>query len=219
MRALTVSQSLPRGRYRIDVRAVSADGTKGYWSYPVLHDSNPSPVLTPVSWRINAAPLLQWTSVAGALAYDVVVWDLASNRTVFVARGIESTSQTVSTLLPGNYAWWVIPIGHDGIRGKWSTPDIFHIVAPPMIIVRGPGYQFGFSPVLIEWSAVYGADHYDLWLSDSSRTFVIRKPLVQQTTFTLTQILPRAYYHSWVRAVDSAGVSGPWSKPEGFVIY
>ncbi len=216
---LNLEQSLPLGRYQIDVRAVSADGTEGFWSGARSYESRPKLILVPISPTVNTTPTLQWNSLPGAVSYDVVVRSPTTHRVEYTVRGLESTSFTSPRLALGNYELWVIANGMNGLRSAWATEE-FQIIAPPrpVLNIDFPGFQYGVTGYPISWSAVAGTDHYDLWIADRSLRNGVRELNVTSTAYTLNTILPRAVYIVWVRAVYSDGTFSPWSIPGSFEI-
>ncbi len=218
---LNLEQSLPLGRYEAEVRAVSADGTDGFWSVARPYVSLPSLILVPILPTVNTTPTLQWNSMPGAVSYDVVVRTQITHRVAYTVRGLESTSYTSPKLSLGNYELWVIANGMNGLRSAWASEG-FKVIAPPrpVLTVGGPGYAygdpFGFP---ISWIGVAGADHYDLWITDEFGRNVVRELNVSSTAYSLNAILPRAMYRIWVRAVYTDATFSPWSIPETFQVY
>lgn len=216
---LNLEQSLPLGRYQIDVRAVSADGTEGFWSDARSYESLPSLILVPISPTVNTTPTLQWNSIPGAVSYDVIVRNPTTHRVEYTVRGLASTSCIPSRLALGSHELWVIANGMNGLRSAWATEE-FQIIAPPrpVLNIDFPGFQYGVTGYPISWSAVAGTDHYDLWIADRSLRNGVRELNVTSTAYTLNTILPRAVYIVWVRAVYSDGTFSPWSIPGSFEI-
>lgn len=218
---LNLEQSLPLGRYEVEVRAVSADGTDGFWSVARPYSSLPSPILVPISETVNTTPTLQWSSMPGAISYDVVVRRQIRHRVEYTLRGLESTSYTSPKLSLGNYELWVIANGMNGLRSAWASEE-FKVIAPPrpVLTVGGPGYAYGdLGGFPISWIGVAGADHYDLWIKDEFGRNIVRELNVPSTAYTLNLIIPRAMYRIWVRAVYTDGTFSPWSVPESFQVY
>ena len=218
---LNLEQSLPLGRYEAEVRAVSADGTDGFWSVARPYVSLPSLILVPILPTVNTTPTLQWNTMPGAVSYDVVVRTQITHRVAYTVRGLESTSYTSPKLSLGNYELWVIANGMNGLRSAWASEE-FKVVAPPrpILTVGGPGYAYGDPGGFpISWIGVAGADHYDLWITDEFGRNVVRELNVPSTAYSLNAILTRAMYRIWVRAVYTDATFSPWSIPETFQVY
>ena len=218
---LNLEQSLPLGRYGVEVRAVSADGTEGFWSVAPSYESLPKPILVPISPAVNTTPTLQWNSIPGAVSYDVIVRTATTHRVEYTVRGLEATSYTSPKLSLGIYELWVIANGMNGLRSAWASEE-FQVIAPPrpVLTVGGPGYAYGdTSGFPISWIGVAGADHYDLWITDEFGRDIVRELNVPSTAYRLTLIIPRAMYRIWVRAAYSDGTFSPWSIPASFEVY
>jgi hypothetical protein len=83
------------------------------------------------------------------------------------------------------------------------------LTAPALI---GPSGTVTTSAPVLSWNAVAGADHYDVYLLDMQTRTVTRDKNVFDTSWTVSPHLVRGHsYEWWVRAVDGAGSTGPWS--------
>jgi hypothetical protein len=92
------------------------------------------------------------------------------------------------------------------------------LVAPALITPGGPTSD---SQPPFAWSAVSGADHYDLSINDNTtgQIQVVRAQNVPSTLFS--PAAPFSLGHSytwWVRAISATGVAGPWSAGSDFSI-
>lgn len=208
------------GRYEINVRAISPDGTLGLWGNPgQTYVSVPIPSLVPIPSTFNATPEFQWNPVGDALSYDVVVRNQTTHSVEFEVKGVETTSYTSKKLAVGNYAFWVIAYGANGIRSEWASEE-FEIKAPPkpVLLVGGPGFEAGTTGFRIDWTFAATADHFDLWISNSRGVLAVRDINVPTTSYRLTSLLPEDMYYVWVRAVYADGTMSLWSTPESFQV-
>jgi len=209
------------GRYEISVRAISSDGTLGLWgNMAQTYISVPIPNLVPFSSTSSATPLFQWNAVGDAVSYDVVVRNQTTHSVQFTAREVKATNYISQTLAVGNYELWVIANGQNGARSEWASQQ-FETKAPPKprLLIGGPGIQAGTTGYVIDWIFPATADHFDLWISNSRGVLAIRDMNVPATSYTLSSLLPKDYFHVWVRAVYADGTTSPWSNSESFVVY
>jgi hypothetical protein len=66
------------------------------------------------------------------------------------------------------------------------------------------------------WNPVAGADHYDVWVDDTTslQSQILRNTNVTSTSWTPTTALtPGHSYRWWVRALSTSGGSSAWSAP------
>ena len=204
--SFTPTTALPLGTYQIQVRGVYANGTEGHWSGPVLKSSQPVPQTIPVPSAFLQTPTLQWNPVTNAESYEVTLWNRDTRRNVFERRTVTTPSLTTETLPAGNYRWWVVAIGPQGLRSTWSSASDFQI---------GGATAF-FTPTIstegqLDWTTVVDADHYDLWINDDHGVTILRHQSFQGTQFIPENPFAAGQYRAWVRAVSATGKIGPWS--------
>lgn len=128
-----------------------------------------------------------------------------------------STGYTVFDLARDTVYYWRINFSLGGQTSEWSPiwnfrttnreiPPVPTLISPPNGTTDVPR-----SPTLV-WSAVDGADSYDLKIG----SFLIYK--IQDTSITIGEeyLSPAdSHYFFWVRSRNSAGVSG-WSEMREF---
>ncbi|HWY85599.1 MAG TPA: hypothetical protein VNX28_02690 [Gemmataceae bacterium] len=220
----TPSTALTPGHsYRWWVRAVDSTNTNdGPWSasanVAVAPFAQPA-LIGPSGPVITGAPTFTWNAVVGADHYDVWVDDTTTGRSaVFRDQDVVGTSWSPATpLKPGdNYRWWVRAVDTSSSNfGAWSTAlnvSVTPLAAPVLI---GPsGSVAGVEPTFT-WNAVAGADHYDVWVDDTTtgRSAVFRNQDVVGPSWTPpTPLNSGDKYRLWVRAVDSSSTNfGAWS--------
>ena len=153
--------------------------------------------------------------MAGADFYDVWVADLSTNQSqVLRNTHVIGTSWTpASQLSPGHqYQWWVRAVSNNGDASGWGTTSKFtvaYLAAPAPINPSGVVYP-GFS-----WSAVTGADYYDLWVTDLTTgvSQLLRNTHIAATSFTPVTPLPAGHaFQWWVRALSNNGDYSSWSS-------
>ncbi len=210
----------PIGRLTISVRAISTDGTESNWSQPLSYIGQPSSrILSPTASTMETSPDFQWSPVAGAVSYDLVVRNVDKRSVQFTVRAIAATKYTPSALPLGNYELWVIANGANKLRGTWSS-QTFQIVGPPKPDPHTlyPYYYYGVPLDLALWLPLSGADHYEVLISNPQDIAAVRDVNVRQTFYTLSTVIARGSYRVRVRADYSDATMSPWSDPEWFTV-
>jgi hypothetical protein len=220
----------PGHSYRWWVRAIDKSGTNdGAWSaatdfwvtflaWPVLAG--------PIGATTNDLPTLTWNAVAGADHYRVSVSDLTTGQAaVLQNQFVPGTSWTLTTSLrPGHtYRWWVQAVdGTSTATSPWSTPLDFTVSPLSAPTPLGPSATVASALPAFSWTAVAGADHYDIWIDDltTGQIAVQRNRNVAGTTWTTTTALtPGDSYRWWVKGIDSTNTAvGPWSRFLDFTV-
>jgi len=138
-----------------------------------------------------------------------------------------------SVTVPAGASSASFPVATSGVAGEATVPieALLHLTASGALTVTGapptPGTPSLLSPangatrvaqpVTLDWSDVAHAATYLVQLDDSS-TFsspLVREGSVAASRYTTTGLAARR--HFWrVRAVNSAGVAGPWSATRRF---
>jgi hypothetical protein len=117
--------------------------------------------------------------------------------------------------------WWVRAVGSGGSASPWSAAVSFAIASLGVPTPAGPtGLITGAQPTF-SWSAVAGADHYDVWVNDTTtgQSQVLRNQDVTATAWTPpTSLAQGDGYVWWVRAVGSGGSVSQWSAGQSFTI-
>jgi predicted phage tail protein len=120
----TPTKPLPLGEYEVTIRAISFLGDITDWSDPVSFIGGASPVISsPVNNSTTSGkPLIVWSAVEGANAYNVRIVNLANNSSVVLTGNLTGTSFTPSTsLAAGKYRIWVRAVSAQGHTSNWST--------------------------------------------------------------------------------------------------
>lgn len=214
----TPSTDLPLGRYRVWVRGIGAVGV-AQWSTLMDFDvQTPATLTSPVLPIFNRRPSFTWTSVPGALSYDVYVKSMNSGGVVHYPRGISATTWTPPVnLADGPYRWWVQAVGTNGFRSAWSTP--IDIYVGGRTTVTGPtGNSVAANPIFT-WQQVEGTARYELWVANASTLVrVIHQTSLTSAGYSSNNSLGRGTYRVWVRAVSTSGELAIWSAPLDFTV-
>jgi hypothetical protein len=231
----TPKASLHRGdTYRIWVRAFDSAGNASAWS--AAKDFSIAPLATPTLGSphdtfnpvgvttTGPKPTFAWNAVAGASAYDLWVDDLTTGQSqVLRNMNITGTSYLPPQALAAghNYRSWVRALDNLGDASAWSTPLDFTACALNAPVLGTPaGAYIGIALPVFTWSAVPGAGHYEIWVTQPN--LPADKPLFGATVSSptwaaLSGLMVNQPYLWWVRAFDNAGNAGAWSIASEFV--
>lgn len=210
---------LPLGTYLAWVRGVNSVDFPGTWSPAARFTIATTPtLLTPLTPTFDTTPTFTWTAVPSADLYDLWVRNVTTGQDQVIRQpALTELTYTPTTPLPeGSYLWWVRGISNAGPAGNWAGGR-FSIGGIPELTT--PAGSTSDSTPLFQWSAVDGAQHYDLWVDRiGGPAQVIRQPALLTNSFTPTTSLAAGSYRFWVRALSTTGVWSLWSKPLDFTI-
>jgi len=170
----------------------------------------------------HALPTFTWPTLSGADHYDLWVNDTTTGQTQVVRnQNVQGTTFTPSAnLVAGHfYQWWVRSIAVDGTPSPWSEAITFNLVLLPGPTLGFPSGQINNALPTFTWNTVSGADHYDLWVDDTTtgQTQILRNQKIQGTSYTAAApFIVGHSYQWWVRAISNVGSQGSWSNPSTF---
>lgn len=211
----TAPSELNIGGYRVRVRAVEAvTGQVGDWSPYQLFDVGTAPVVTaPTGIIVDATPTITWEAVSGAATYDVRVSDITGNvLPLQTISGLTSLSYDFNQVLPlGEYTVEVRGVTAQNFNGEWSAPETFFVQIPSNV-TQPIGPEPDSTPT-IAWTAVNGADNYDVEIVNATTSQVVLLTTgLTNTQYTVPagQALPLGNYEIRIRAnnVPSTGSTG-----------
>ncbi|WP_170219438.1 Ig-like domain-containing protein [Nocardioides litoris] len=205
------------------VRAVGSDRSGSAWSTDELTVARtPTPTLTaptdgaPLP-QPDEPPLLQWTTVPGAVRYVVQLDD-----EIGFAGAKEYDTQAGSMVVadplsPGkDYFWRVKAVRSTGIESAFSAARSFSVGALATPEIVSPAAGADLTDVVLDWRPVAGARYYDLEVS-TDRDFA--GIVDTRSKMTGTRYSPVVTYDNndqyfWrVRAVSSdASVKSAWTS-------
>ncbi len=227
----TPSVSLHAGdNFEWAVRALDATGTiSSAFTAPLdfTVQQLPAPALNAPSGVVTTAePTFSWTAVANAGHYDVWVDNLTTGQSsVLRNTNIAGTSWSPTTPLAGGntYRWWVRAIDSTGTNmGLWGGSMDFSVAALSQPVLSAPAGTTASDTPTFTWTAVGGADHYDLWVDDvtAGKTGSVRNQAILGNSWTATTAFqPGHTFRCWVRALDSTSTNaGPWSSAVNFTV-
>ena len=180
-----------------------------------------APTLISPSGTIAAdddTPTFTWSSVLGADHYYLYVVDDVTGAVLINNPNINGTLFTAITpFTPGHsITWYVAAVSTNGLASTYSPGGMNTPVAPldaPTLIGPAAGLITavdGYDRPTFTWSSVTGADHYYLYIVDTTTGMVaINNPNVIGATFTLSaaQALTPGHTFTWyVGAISTNGL-------------
>lgn len=223
--SFTPTTPLGTGNYRFWVRANNDAGSSGAWStggdftvdvaLPAVPTFNSPSAGTTSNNQVSYS----WNAVSGATRYELWVTNASTGALVTRQENLTATSfSTGSPLAAGGYVAWIRSFDSTGGTRGWSPALNFSVALPAVPTLIGPtGTQSNGTPTFT-WSAVSGADKYDLYVANAQGAVVIRQQTLTGTTYTPTTALPRGSYTAWIRSLSSLGESAGWSIAQTFAV-
>jgi hypothetical protein len=203
------------------VRAVDAHGYNGQWSTPqtfTVYTLAASVVLSPAG-SSGTLPTFSWNPITGANHYDIWVQNMTTGQVLRNQNIAGTTYVPTSPLTPGDsYQWWVRGVDSVGNPGPWGSAQNFvaYVLAAPSLM--NPSGSSTTLPTF-SWSAVTGADHYDIWVQDIKTGVILRDTNVPGAAWTPANPLNQGdTYHWWVRAMSKSGLGSAWSPYLSFSV-
>ncbi len=176
----------------------------------------------------TATPTIQWSSVAGAVAYVLTLTDLTAGSAPVTIPNIAGTAYTPGTsLVDGHtYQWSVATVDAWGDAGTSSANQTFKIALPPPPVTApnpaAPSGTVATTLPALRWSAVAGASSYGISIVDHTAgagSSVVPLAKVAGTSYVVTAPLLVGHTYTWqVLAYDAAGNPSGWSAPLQFTV-
>jgi hypothetical protein len=216
----TLETPLPLGTYLGWVQGINAVDFRGTWSDATRFTvATPPTLLTPRTPTFDATPTFNWTAVEGADRYDLWVRNLTTGQDQVIREtDLLTTTYTPTADLPqATYLWWVQARSTiTGAAGSWGGGRFSVGGVPDML---APGGSTSDRTPRFSWSAVDGAQSYDLWVDRiGGPPQIIRQPALLTNEFTPTVDLQPGAYRFWVRALSTTGTWSFWSEVKNFSV-
>jgi len=223
---------------------IVSDGISTRWlAFNVESDAPPVPVLLlPISnSEAKAAAYFDWGDVDDPslpISYSLQV---ASDRS-FTSIVLEKNGLTHSeySLTGGEklaavkkeapYCWRVKAMDSAANESEWSTPETFHVAAPPAPVLLLPEADIkAEAEVYFDWEDVVSLSPpvvYNLQVASDKRftSIVLEKKWLTGSEYLLTEeekldaVKKEAPYYWRVKATDGAFNEGEWSAPGSFYV-
>ena len=167
-------------------------------------------------------PTFSWSAAAGAASYYLYVLDNTSNQPASfdtATTALVSTSYTpTAALTAGHNFTWYIGAEKSGPNGPiaWSTATFALAALPaPTQFNPPPAGPAQTLPFTFSWSAVVGANHYYLYLLDTTTNQPVNPDINSnigptQTTFVATG-LTHGHSYTWYIAAVSDNNADFWN--------
>ncbi len=165
----------------------------------------------------TAFPLIVWSSVPGAVSYEVWLSRISPDPGRIVLQTVVGTSLMSPVPLGlGRYGVWVRAVMPGDQRTQWSVPGAFYVNTAPVLapMVR---QQATYRPTL-SWAALSGAATYEIWIDNrtTGQSAIVRQGGLRGTSYQVAAPLPLGSYRVWLRGADGTGRPGAWSVAREF---
>jgi hypothetical protein len=180
--------------------------------------ADPPTITAPGTSTSNVRPTIEWSAVSGAVSYTVFVSNRSTGQHPYLRQDVAGTQFIPATDLPlGRYQVWVRAELASGQLTDWSDSQLFK-VQPAAELVDVPDTQ-DTEAATITWTALPGADQYDVWVTNltTGQNPVFREQQATGTSLELP-VLTAGAYRAWIRGVTADGVTGAWSGFENFFV-
>ena len=168
---------------------------------------------------------LQWSSVSGAVDYNVAVYTGSCGGTSFSGVTQSGTSYTVSGLSSGTtYYWQVQSVGAGGVTSAYSGCSTFSVAsaltAPTLTSpANGTSLPAGTTSESLQWSSVNGAVDYNVAVYTGSCGGTSFSGVTQSgTSYTVSGLSSGTTYYWRVQSVGAGGVTSPYSGCSNFSV-
>ncbi len=171
----------------------------------------PAPELT--AQPADQAITLSWTPIAGAARYELWTWNSTDEWQQLGGDNLTAAAYTHTGLTPGAAYYYQIRAIHAGGQvGVWSQR--ISLSLPTNLAAPALTANASESAVELSWDAVPGAARYELWTwwRDDTGWLQLGGDNLTAAAYTHAGLAPGVTYYYQARAVNAAGVAGPWSQ-------
>ena len=185
------------------IRVSVASNMKSVITYPE------PPTITSASVSGNSITL-NWEPVTGAAVYRIYYNTENDFDSTTATPGIQDTTYTISDLQYSTiYYLWIASVNSSGGLAT-STPRYLSTEVDPFIPVQNDsvGQQ---KAVEVNWSAVEGADSYNVYYGTSEDISAAGEPItgITATEYRIPDLQSGTVYYTWIKAVRGTEESGP----------
>jgi len=163
----------------------------------------PVPQTAPTIIAGNGQLTISWQAVVDADVYEI--WTGTTNKTQTATKqggDVSGLSAVITGLNNGtNYYVWVKAKNHIGVS-DFSPPAI----GKPLGTPGTPTVSSGFEQLLVTWTAVAGAEQYEVYYGTGTPTTLAAT--TAGTTVTISELAVGTTYYVRLRAKNASGVSG-----------
>ena len=163
-------------------------------------------------------PTFTWTAVPGADHYYLYVLDTTTNQVAINRSSIAATSYATpnaEALTPGHsFVWYLFSFSTNGLAYNFATAgETFSLANLGAPILNSPigaiAPSAGYDMPTFDWTAVPGADHYYLYVLDTTTNQVaINQSSVSGTSYTTSNAETLTPEHSFIWYVFAFSTNG-----------
>jgi hypothetical protein len=174
-------------------------------------------------------PVLRWSTVAEADHYAAFVIDTTTNTVPVFNSNVAGTQWAPSTpLTPGHsYVWYVGAVSTNGLAITYdiASAQSFTLAALAAPTATGPSgtipISSGYDMPTFGWNSVVAADHYYLYVVDTTANAAVISTAVNGLSFTASTPLPHGHSFTWyIGAISTNGLASTFNfaNPLSFTI-
>ena len=186
--------------------STTADNGITLRTFTVLVDAVRSTITGPLNSISNPRPVITWTAVSDAVAYDIWIQNVTTGQNPMVLTTVTTNSyQHPTDLGIGRFNVWVRAVKVNNSRYPWSISSQF-VINTAASINSMNRRQYTSRPT-VSWAPVSGAVRYDLWIDNltTGQRQYVRDVSITSTSWTADVDMPLSAYRVWVRAFNASG--------------
>ncbi|MBI3831558.1 MAG: S8 family serine peptidase [Planctomycetes bacterium] len=186
---------------------------------------SPPTMTAPSNPTYNLKPVFSWTMVTGAELYEIKVDDLTTNTLGIISKAdilagfVNSYTSPISLTIAHNYRAKVRARTIAGSTGTWSNDLLFTVQQLATPTVTAPLGTVNVTQPTLSWTAITGAETYDVVVSLVGGGTVYSTTGVSSNSLLIPIALtPGKTYQTVVTAKNSSGNVSAASAPGVFTI-
>ncbi len=171
----------------------------------------------PASWTADQTPSITWTSVSGAVDYNLKVTSVSTGKNVILNTIVAGQTYSPSEVWGiGLYTVQARSRNASGQYSAWTDLRYFGINTPPVVNAVVSGRTTG-RPVL-SWNNLVGAERYAVKVKNrtTSQEMNVIVDRADINTYQFPNSLGIGNYLLYVSGIDASGRYGKWSSAIGF---
>ncbi len=177
--------------------------------------------LSPAGEVVNEIPVLSWTSVSNATAYNVEVSASPSFSPTLWKSRTSNIAAVPTVPLPPGQLYWRVRASKGTTYSTWSEGDFERTSdAGPLDLVPADGATIAVpdEPTIVSWGRVSGAASYTVQVSTSSDLVGATSATVKGNSYLAPALTPQTTYYWRVKANLSTAVSTEWSLTNSLIV-
>lgn len=224
----TPATALADGDYEVWLRVHFEDGSRSRWGGAgvaltvdtgQVPPNTPPEITSPAQVDSSLRPQIKWTTISGAIRYEL--WVSTANDITPVIHETNLTSTAfvpTNDMSPGKYRIWV-RAHRANSQTRWTPTYRTEILHDVVQITGGTGSQETLAPT-ITWTASPGAARYDLYINETGvGQAAYRRTTLTGTSHTLeTELESGKDYQVWLRAHFNDGSRSRWGAATALTV-